>query len=135
MPVKNRRLLDSFAVLAWLQDEPGAAKVETFLREAGRAEVPLLLTVVNLGEVYYRVARQHGHPMAEGIVRQLHALPVEFCACDEQLSLAAARIKADFPIALADAVAAAAAQREEATVVTGDPEFHKIEHLVSIEWL
>ena len=133
--MKSKRLLDSFAVLAWLQDEPGAGKVEAFLREARGAEVPLLLTVVNLGEVYYRVARQHGHPMAEGIVRQLHALPVEFCTCDEQLSLAAARIKADFPMAFADALAAATAQKEEATVVTGDPEFRKIEHLVSIEWL
>lgn len=133
--MKKRRLLDSFAVLAWMQDEPGADKVEALLLEARRADVPLLLTVVNLGEVYYRIARQHGHPQAEGIVRQLHALPIAFCACDEQLSLAAARIKADFPIAYADAVAAAAAQREEATVVTGDPEFKKIEHLVPIEWL
>jgi hypothetical protein len=38
--------------------------------------------------------RQHGHPLAEGIVRQLRARPVEFCVCDEQLSLAATRIKA-----------------------------------------
>ncbi len=135
MPVRNRKLLDSFAVLAWMQDEPGAEKVEALLLEARRAALPLLLTVVNLGEVYYRVARQHGHPLAEGIVRQLHALPVEFCVCDEQLSLAAARIKADFPLAFADAVAAAAAQQEGASVVTGDPEFRKIEHLVPIEWL
>jgi len=84
--VKNRILLDSFAVLAWMQDEPGAAKVEV-------------------------------------------------CACNETLSLTAARIKADFPLAFADAIAAAAAQREGASVVTGDPEFKKIEHLVPIEWL
>jgi ribonuclease VapC len=135
MPVKSKRLLDSFAVLAWLQDEPGAEKVETFLLEARRSKVPLLFTVVNLGEVYYRVARQHGHSLAEGIVRQLHSLPLDFCSCDERLSLAAARIKADFPIAFADAFAAALAQREEASVVTGDPEFRKIEHLIAIEWL
>ncbi len=133
--MKKKWLLDSFAVLAWLQDEPGAERVEALLLAARQSHAPPLLTVINLAEVYYRTARQRGHPFAEGIVRQIRALPVALCACDEPLSLAAARIKADFAIAFADAVAAAAAQREEATVVTGDPEFRKIEHLISIEWL
>ena len=133
--MKNRILLDSFAVLAWIQDEPGAERVEALLLEARHTESPLLLTALNLGEVYYRIARQHGHPTAGGIVLQLHALPIQICPCDESLALAAARIKADFPLAYADAIAAAAAQRERATVVTGDPEFRKIEHRVPIEWL
>jgi len=133
--MKRKRLLDSFAVLAWMQDEAGADKVEGLLLQAQREQVPLLLTVINLGEVYYRIARQHGHPFAQGVIRQLKALPVELCPCDEDLALRAARIKADFPMAYADAIAVAAAQREEATVVTGDPEFKKVEHLVPIEWL
>jgi len=95
-----------------MQDEPGAEKVEALLLEARRVDLPLLLTGVNLGEVYSRVTRQHGHPLAEEIVRQLRALPGEICACDEHLSLAAPRIKADFPLAFADAVAAAAARRK-----------------------
>jgi len=118
-----------------MQDEAGADKVEGLLLQAQREQAPLLLTVINLGEVYYRIARQHGHPSAQGVIRQLKALPVELCPCDEDLALRAARIKADFPMAYADAVAVAAAQREEATVVTGDPEFKKVEHLVPIEWL
>lgn len=109
--------------------------VEALLLEARRIEVPLLLAVINLAEVSDRVARLHGHPLAEGIVRQLHALPLELYVCDEQMALAAARIKADFSIAFAEAIAAATAKREGASVVTGDPEFRKIEHLVSIEWL
>lgn len=118
-----------------MQDEAGAETVEALLLAARRERIPLLITVINLGEVYYRVARQHGRPFAEGMIRQLKALPVELCPCDEDLALRAARIKADLPIAYADAVATAAAQREEATVVTGDPEFRKVEHLVQIEWL
>ena len=133
--MKRRKLLDSFAVLAWLQDETGAEKVEDFLLAARREHTPLLLTVINLGEVYYRVARQHGHLLAQRVIRQLKALPVELCPCDEDLALRAARIKADFPTAYADAVAIAAAQREEGTVITGDPEFGKVGHLIHIEWL
>ena len=133
--MKKRRLLDSFAALAWLQDEAGAETVEGLLLAARREHLSLLMTVINLGEVYYRVARQHGHPFAAGVIRQFKALPIELCPCDEDLALRAAKIKADFPMAFADAVATAAAQREEATVITGDPEFRKVEHLVTIHWL
>jgi ribonuclease VapC len=55
--------------------------------------------------------------------------------CDEALALGAAKIKADFPMAFADAIAVAIAQREGATIVTGDREFAKVEHLVTIDWL
>ncbi|MBI4608715.1 MAG: type II toxin-antitoxin system VapC family toxin [Candidatus Rokubacteria bacterium] len=128
-------MLDSFAVLAWIQDEPGAERVERLLTGARRRNTPLLLSVINLGEVYYRLARQHGHRLAEEIVRQLEVLPLRFYPCDQALALEAARIKADYPMAAAAAFAVAVALRENAVVVTGDPEFRQVEHLVAIDWL
>jgi len=133
--VKKRSLLDSFAVLAWIQDEAGADRVEGLLTQAQRRKVPLLLSVINLGEVYYRLARQHGQPFAEEIIRQLQSLPLQLVPCDEALALGAAKVKADFPMAFADAIAVAIAQREGAAIVTGDREFAKVEHLVTIDWL
>ena len=47
----------------------------------------------------------------------------------------AVRLKARFPIAYADAFAAATAIRMNAVIVTGDPEFRRMEHLVTINWL
>lgn len=133
--MKRRRLLDSFAVLAWIQDEAGAEKVQGLLIQAQRQKIPLLMTVINLGEVYYRLARQRGHPFAQQIIRQLHVLPLQFHGCGEALALEAAKIKADHPMAIADAIAVATAQQEGASIVTGDPEFTKVQHLVTIEWL
>ncbi len=133
--MKKRSLLDSFAILAWVQDEPGAGHVETLLRAAQRHRLPLLVNVVNLGEVYYRLARQHGHPFAEGVMRQIEVLPLRLYPCDEVLAIEAAKIKADFPMAYADAFAVATALREGAAVVTGDPEFARVEHLITIDWL
>ncbi len=49
--------------------------------------------------------------------------------------LEAAEIKAQHPIAYADAFIVATALREGALIVTGDPDFKKVEHLVSIEWM
>ncbi|HID86205.1 MAG TPA: hypothetical protein EYP55_02375 [Anaerolineae bacterium] len=44
-------------------------------------------------------------------------------------------IKAHHPIAYADAFAVALSQREDATLVTGDPEPRHVESLITIEWL
>jgi predicted nucleic acid-binding protein len=47
----------------------------------------------------------------------------------------ASEIKAQYPIAYADAFAVATARRETARIITGDPEFEKVQHLVEIQWL
>jgi ribonuclease VapC len=49
--------------------------------------------------------------------------------------LEAARTKARFPIAYADALAVATAIRMNAALVTGDPEFQAVSHLIEIDWL
>ena len=133
--MRKRSLLDSFAVLAWVQNEQGADRVEALLTQAQRRRTPLFLNVINLGEVYYRLARHHGHPTAREIIRQLEVLPLQLYPCDQVLALEAAKIKADYPIAYADAIAVATALKESAIVVTGDPEFRQVEHLVTIDWL
>jgi ribonuclease VapC len=73
--------------------------------------------------------------LAQEIIRQLEILPLQFCPCDQVLALEAAKIKADYPMAYADAFTVATALREGAAVVTGDPEFRLVEHLVTIDWL
>jgi len=52
MNEKRRKLLDSFAVLAWLGDEPGAQTVENILRDAEAQRLEVFMNVINLGEVY-----------------------------------------------------------------------------------
>lgn len=133
--MRKKSLLDSFAILAWLQNEPGADRVEALLTQAQRRKTFLLLNVINLGEVYYRLARQHGHPLAQTIIRQLETVPIQFYPCDHDLAIEAAKIKADYPMAYADAFAVATAMKEDAVVITGDPEFRQVEHLVTIDWL
>ena len=49
--------------------------------------------------------------------------------------IAAAKIKGQYALSYADCFAVATAIKEKATVVTGDPEFRKVEKLVGIEWL
>ena len=128
--------LDAFAVLALLFDEPGAATVEELLTRAQAGEVDVHLSVVNLAEVLYRLERELGEAETEiAYARLTRELPISLVDADLDLSVRAARLKAVHPLSLADGYAAALAQRLDATLVTGDPDLHRVEDRIAIEWL
>lgn len=128
-------VLDSFAVLAYLQAEKGAQQVKELLHKAANGQLTVLMTVINLGEVYYITSRVYGQERAEEVLAMLKHLPIKLVVVDEKLALEASRIKAKHPLSYADAFAVTLAQRHGIPVVTGDPEFSCIENLVSVKWL
>ncbi len=90
---------------------------------------------INIGEVYYMTATGRSLEQAEDFLHRLETLPIQAVADSFTAVLEAAKLKARFPISYADAFAVATAIRMTAVVVTGDPEFRQVEHLVTIEWL
>ena len=133
--MRRGSLLDSFALLAFLNHESGSESVRDLLRSARAKKEPLLMNEVNLGEVYYRTAKQRSVERAEAVLDYIATLPLRTLGNTYDQVLAAARLKAGFPISYADAFAVATAQRERATLVTGDAELHAVEHLVPIRWI
>jgi ribonuclease VapC len=90
---------------------------------------------INIGEVYYIIAKGRSLDKAEEFLRRLETLPIQRLANSFREVLDAARLKAQFPISYADAFVVATAQRSEAVVVTGDPEFRALSHCIEILWL
>jgi predicted nucleic acid-binding protein len=133
MPETPVFVLDSFAVLAHLQGE--GKRVLSLLEQAQCGECRLLFSLINLGEVIYLVERRRGLPAAQAVLAALDELPVEVLPADREAVLAAAHLKAQFPIAYSDAFAASAAQTHQATLVTGDQEFERLAQHINIEWL
>ena len=110
-------VLDSWAVLRYLDGaEPAATLVENLLTE----QRPLM-SWINLGEIHYVLRRAHGEGAANETIRDLRDV-VDARLPDVSLVLDAARIKADHPMAYADAFGAALALAEGAELWTGDPE-------------
>lgn len=108
--------LDSWAVLAWLEgEEPAQGRVTA---ELARAPV---MSWINLGEVWYVLARRRGEAFASGIVDDLRRR-LDLDVPGAARCLAAAAIKARHPLAYADAFAVATAVGRGATLLTGDPE-------------
>jgi len=110
-------VLDSWAVLRYLEDADPAAEALADLLEH---EKPLM-SWINLGEVHYVLRRLHGDDDATETVRDLRDV-IDARLPDERLVLDAARIKADHPMAYADAFAAALTVAQDAALWTGDPE-------------
>ncbi len=109
-------VLDSWAVLRFLEDANPAADAVAQLIEAGKP----LMSWINLGEVHYVLRRLHGEDAATETVRDLRDV-IDAKLPDQRLVIDAARIKADHPMAYADACAAALTIDQDATLWTGDP--------------
>lgn len=131
----KRYVFDSYAVLAFLEDETGAGLVEKTLREVMNQKAEGFLCIVNWGEIYYTVMREQGEEVAEEIADLLANYPLQLVDVDQSLTKTAAQFKGRYKIAYADCFAAAVARRQKAVVLTGDPEFRLLEKEVKISWL
>jgi len=128
-------ILDSFALLAYLTDEPSAARIEKLIDDAKKEKCRLFLPLINLGEILYIIERRGSVTKAQDALVLLRQLPIEILPADEQAVFSAAHIKANYTLSYADAFIVAAAQKEGAIVLTSDPEFKSVKELITIEWL
>ena len=134
--MKRKRLLDSYALLAYLNKEDGFEKVRNVLANAQKSSRPVLMNELNVGETYYILYRKRGHEQAEYFLDTVLAgLPISMISNDFNAVISASKIKARHALSFADCFAVATAQRENAVILTGDPEFKNVEKFVKIDWL
>jgi len=129
-------LLDSYALLAYLNREEGFEKVRDVLADAQKSGQQVLMNEINVGETYYILFRKRGREQAEYFLDAVLAgLPISMVSNDFHAVIEAAKIKARYALSFADCFAITTAQRENAVVLTGDPEFKELESFVEIDWL
>jgi ribonuclease VapC len=129
------KVLDSWALLCYLEQEPGYEKIIELFDKAVESSRPLLMCMVNWGEVYYQVARRFGDLKAQEIERLIQTLPITLVEANKELTREAARIKATKRMAYADCFAVALARLRKAELYTGDPEFKIVEKDIKVVWL
>jgi len=84
----------------------------------------LYLCIINLGEVLYVIEKEKELQSAQLALSRIKELSIEVINAEEEVTLEAAHIKANYPIAYADCFAVAAAKKFQGLLVTGDPEFN-----------
>jgi predicted nucleic acid-binding protein len=133
--MKRRFVLDAWAVLALLQgEEPAASRVKQLLSAAQGEDPELFISIINLGEVVYRVGKVKGEDEAWQTLDQIRRLPLTVVPAGEESVFAAARFKMHHAISYADAFAAATADELGATLLTGDVELEQLNQ-IEIEML
>ena len=129
------RVLDSWAILEWISGrQPATETVAKLLAESEAGVTRLFMSAIKVGEVYYFLRKHHSEELAESWRESSRSLPatIEVPTADDIWD--AALLKGQYPIAYADAFAAALARKHQCPLVTGDIELRLVADL-ELEWI
>ena len=138
LPGSRPTVVDSWGVLEWVYGhEPAASLFRSQLERAEAGELELLVSRMTVGEIFYNVRRKQRLGQSAGVLPDFEALPWHVLPVDDALVHDAAELKSQYPISFADCFVAALAQRHEAVVLTGDPDFKRLEAagVLKVDWI
>ena len=128
-------VLDANALLDFVEDGPGSDRVQQLMNNALREGNPLLISVVNWGEVLYISWQRRGEESARATMAGLSRLPIQTIPVEIDQISKAAEIKALHKIPYVDCIAAALAELSQAILVTSDRDFQKLGRRIQVLWL
>ena len=129
----RRYVLDANALIGLFEDRQVIAeKVEQLLRDALLRDLPLFMSAINWGEVFYMEWRYHGELKAREAEAKLQEMPIAVIGVDRERASRAGALKQRHSLGYADAFAAELAIERGAWLVTADPEFSKVGKALSI---
>ena len=128
------KILDAYALIAFFEDEPGADFMRSLLLEAESGSLKLAMCVVNLGEVWYSIARTVSPNQADALIEEIRGMSIEIVDAGWELTHQAAIFKSKGSLSYADCYTAALGKLRRAEVVTGDPEFQKLKGEITTIW-
>jgi predicted nucleic acid-binding protein len=136
MPIEPAAyVLDSYALLAYLEGEAGMPRVRDVLSAALQGKPMVYVSLINLGEALYITEREKGLTKAHQAMAAVDQLPLQVVPVSRATVLSAAHIKAHYVVSYADAFAVVTAEEYNAVILTGDPEFKAMAQRVAVEWL
>ncbi len=116
----QRVILDTDAFVLYLLAEEGGS-IQRLLREAENGERVVMMNTYNLAEVYVQLSSRLSGEQLEQITRAAYALPICRISITDHLVFAAARLRAEYQLNAATAMALATALEEDATLITAQP--------------
>ena len=128
-------IFDSHALLKLFQKEKGYEKVVQLLEEIQKTGAVKYLNAINLGEIIYTTKKDFGDQKKLEVLASIERLNFRILPIPNELIFQAAEYKAEYSISYAACFALASAVEHKAVIVTGDPEFKKVEHLGEIHWI
>lgn len=128
-------VFDSYALLKLFQKEKGYEKIVRLLADIMKSGSDKYINAVNLGEIIYTTKREFGEQKKLEALANIERLNFTILPATNKLIFQSAEYKAMHSISYADCFVLASAIEHNAVIVTGDPEFKKVEHLAAIFWV
>jgi predicted nucleic acid-binding protein len=122
-------LLDTSAFLALRSDEPGADEVEELLRQREKGECLLLASFMTRMELLYLIRREEGEEAARQALRLIDTFDLEWISCEPEILEAAALLKAEGGLSVADSWIGATAIARNAILIHKDSEFTRFKNI------
>ncbi len=120
----NLFILDAYAVLALIEEEHGSNIVAELLAQEHNH---FLMNAVNLGEVFYIIAREYSIEQAEIVADEIiHSSNIDIISADWHQTRKAAVIKSKGGLSYADCFTVALGIENNAPVITGDKEIRQL---------
>jgi len=132
---KGPYVFDSHALLKLFQKEKGYEKVARLLEEIQKSGGTKYINALNIGEIIYITKREFGDQKKLEVLANIERLQFTVLPVPNTMIFQAAEYKAQYSISYADCFVLASALEHKAVIVTGDPEFKKVGHLVEIIWV
>ncbi len=128
-------VLDASAMLAMFFGQPGVETMRALFHSASEGDRPVFISAVNWAEVLYKMEGKHGKAGYDTARRFEHTTTLEVVPVDRELAEAAALLKNQFLLGLADAFAVALAKNKKAELAATDYEFKSVGKEIKINWL
>lgn len=129
-------VLDSSALIRYVDNEAGSVRVEELLKACARLQAALLVSAVQWGEVAANLRKRAGEKEESKIMSGLLPSEAEVIPATGERAVRAAALRVDRKIPYADAFAVELAlDSPDRVLVTADYDFKTVEDLVAIEFL
>ncbi len=126
-------VFDSWALLALVGGEAPGRRVKNL--QASKTGRPCWITTVNMGEVWYQIAKRRTEADADAKVAEFLEAGLALVEADWTLTRRAAQLKYKHKLIYADSFAAALALQRDGELVIGDPDCKKLGRSLTVRWL
>lgn len=129
-------VLDSSALIRYIDDEPGAERVEELLGDCVAGRVEICISALQWGEIAGNLRKRQGALQERRILSSLLPTEAKIVSVSGERAVRAAEIKVDRGVAYADAIALELAMSfADHVLVTADYGFKDVADLARIEFL
>ena len=125
-------VLDTSALLAFIEAEAGADVVEALLEQATSEKIVILVSFMTFMEIYYITIQEHDETEARERVQLMNSLPILRVDSTETIGIFASQFKANYHLSVADVWIVALAKEQNAILVHKDPEFEQVETEINV---